>query len=196
MDLLTGAVIEGPATLAGPETPEEFTQLLNPNASAFLLQTNLAAFAVVELPSLKVGTAAKHPLSNICQLVRCGPQQDLQHAGKAIPMVRDSVLLQQEAQTPSVTLSSLLVSCDQADTALDAYQALGEHLQSLQLTCGSYVDLPWTEKFAASLLTVGQHAKFAQRSLRGPLSRVSCVGWPCSGKGLSDSTFSTMVVCH
>lgn len=73
MDVLTGAVTEGPATVEGPKTPEEYTKLLNPDATAFLLQTNLAGFTVVELPSLKVNTAAKHSSSYIMQF--CVPSQ-------------------------------------------------------------------------------------------------------------------------
>lgn len=57
MDLATGAVTEGPATVAGPDTPEEFAKQLNPSGSAFVLQKDLAAFCVVEIPSMKVGTA-------------------------------------------------------------------------------------------------------------------------------------------
>lgn len=62
LDLATGAATEGPATLAGPQTAEEFAKLLNPDGSSLLLQTSLAAFSVVELPSLKVSQAASHSL--------------------------------------------------------------------------------------------------------------------------------------
>lgn len=58
MNLANGTIAEGPAAIAGPQTPEEFAKLLNPDGSAILLQKNLAAFSVVELPSLKVSKAA------------------------------------------------------------------------------------------------------------------------------------------
>ena len=60
MDLATGTVTGGPATILGLQDPEDFAKELDPSGSVFSLQKDLSGFSVVDIPSTKVRTAAVH----------------------------------------------------------------------------------------------------------------------------------------